>query len=559
MAKLPRLPVSAQGGEKALLAVFPGARAGLTSSGKVGLRTYDNKRVVPVDQLLKDLKVKRLATSPGPDLENIKGAILELQQLKKMEASLRKLPPREGQRLATSTEAAKLQAAKSFVDTGSKHFTKLGMEDLTPADRRSITAALDMMTRQREAQRGKGVMPGEIPEGTRRRTLSKFESQALAKGAGEKKDKKRRLIKGTQKVQATIRKGLSEEDKAAIKKGASQARLSAVFPVEAKDVVSKEAREVTRLRESVGGSGAPKSKQFGESAIAGARDPKMADFSSMREDIISNINDVPTAKVAKSVRDYYAKVDKALEAKKITREVATSLKNRMVEDLMRSGVMDKVGAADAILGRLAGGGTLAQDVEGKIIRRMDLPGPYPEEVQGRTPRLPVEGPAPRRPSGRSMVAEGERKFVGPRQVKKPVRQVDLNIDELIDRLREGSAKGFEFDLESGSRPALFAFSGGAKPKKSVGRYERNRLTVPANKPLEDDDVIRLLRILLQKPVAKSAPAAVASTGSRTKLRQVANPVELVASLSRPNALNRPSDPETLRRFFALREKALLGR
>lgn len=536
MAKLPRLPVSAQGGEKALLAVFPGARAGLTSSGKVGLRTYDTKRVVPVDQLLKDLKIKRLATSPGPDLENIKGAILELQQLKKMEATLRKLPPREGQRLATSTEAAKLQAAKSFVDTGSKHFAKLGMEDLTPADRRSITAALDMMTRQREAQRGKGVMPGEIPEGTRRRNLPKFESQALAKGAGEKKDKKRRLIKGTENVQAAIRKGLNEEDKAAIKKGASQARLSAVFPVEAKDVVSKEAREVTRLRESVGGSGAPKSKQFGESAIAGARDPKIADFSSMREDIIRNINDVPTAKAAKSVRDYYAKVDKALESKKISREVATSLKNRMVEDLMRSGVMDKVGAADAILGRLAGGGTLAQDVEGKIIRRMDLPGPYPEEVQGRTPRLPVEGPAPRRPSGRSMVAEGERKFVGPRQVKKPVRQVDLNIDELIDQLRVGSPEGFKFDLESGSRPALFRFKGGAQPRKLVGRYERNKLTVPSDKPLRDRDVVRVLKTLLGRPVPPKTPPFVKSRARRKTLPQTVNPVELIAMLGeRPNA------------------------
>lgn len=507
----PKAPPTATPHEKAVLALMPRARLSKTPAGDIGIMFEGSKRPIPLDEQIATLKARAKGANPE-EAANIKLAVEYLNKLSTdIEPPLMLLPPREGRRVASSTQAAKLKAAQRFVDTGSGHFAKESPEEyLSPADRRAMEARKDMVERERAQARGKGQEPGEIPEGTRPSRLPGFEAETLKKAVAQGglkkimgrrgfKEKGRTLVPGSERIRKAIIGAATPEQKQKIASGSpNPARIEAVVPTPEEAIAKRAADDVTRLRSGTRGN------MRGDSPIATIVAPGVKHFDGIRRKIINMVGTASVPKLTKLVKAYMRDVGKAVRTKDnpggISREVANSLRNRMVENLMQTG------QADAIFGRIKGRTPYGQPEVGKyqtpsgaVRAREERSTEDPRLIKRRRERRP---PADirRAPDGRPT------KPVGPL----------AQLRELVSVLQDPRKKELRVPI--------------ADVPETKGQ-----MVVGPGGELDDATLVRVLRKVLGSPPTRTSPSA--TKGTRRQ----------------------PLSPEQLRQFFAGREKYLLNR
>ena len=486
--------------EKAVLALMPRARLSKTPAGDIGIMFEGSKRPIPLDEQIATLKAQAKGANPE-EAANIKLAVEYLNKLSTdIEPPLMLLPPREGRRVASSTQAAKLKAAKRFVDTGSGHFAKENPEEyLSPADRRAMSARMDMAKRERDQARGKGKEPGEIPEGTRLSRLPGFEAETLKKAFKGKLPKStgrgslglgRRLVAGSENIRKAIIGAATPEQKQKIASGSpNPARIEAVVPTPEADIAKRAADDVTRLRSGTRGN------MRGDSPIATIVAPGVKHFDGIRRKIINMVGTASVPKLTNLVKAYMRDVGKAVRTKDnpggISREVANSLRNRMVENLMQTG------RADAVLGRIQGTGKY-QTTRGAV-RSLEKPSTEdPRLIKRRRERRPPAD-VRRAPDGRPT------KPVGP----------PAQLRELVSLLQDPRKKELRVPIAD-------------VPETKGG------MVVGPGGELDDATLVRVLRKVLGSPPTTTSPPFIKGTGKRRTSAVVPDPAERLAQLERLN-------------------------
>ena len=418
-----------------------------------------------VDQVI----AKAQASGKSADVTRLQQAKQKLEGLTKVQAMLKQLPPTEGV-MASPAQAAALQREKKVYEVNpnapSGHFVKRSSADYqaeaTPADARAARMAAYMAAKEAPAAR----VPAEI------RTL-------IREKLGEA---------GPVLAEDFIKRGLPVPKKLANIATGSQIRASgAVTTQGTKPPSEKERIALNRAQdlEDVGGSG------YGggvPSRIENIGSPTVSDILRRGRRLIDTLGKMPTKKAASTFKALKVEMDQAVKDEAVSREVADSALNRIVEGIMTSGY------GDALLSRISGGKSIRP--EGIKTKR----GMSPEAMAIEAKRRKAELESPSSRGGSSVRLEGRQDY--------DKRAVGLQVlSELVGNLEKSATRKLDFAPKrytpSGtSRPNDFARFGEAQSPIGTGitqeeldRMKQIRAGEPdtANRKIMSDFVQKLQR------------------------------------------------------------------
>jgi len=418
-----------------------------------------------VDQVI----AKAQASGNSAAVARLQQAKQKLEGLTKVQAMLKQLPPTEGV-MASPAQAAALQRDKQVYEVNpnapSGHFVKRSSADYqaeaTPADARAARMAAYMATKEAPAAR----VPAEI------RTL-------IREKLGEA---------GPVKAEDFIKRGLKVPKKLANLATGSQIRASgAVTTQGTKPPSEKERIALNRAQylEDVGGSGYSGGVP---SRIENIGSPTVSDILRRGRRLIDTLGKMPTKKAASTFKALKVEMDQAVKDGAVSREVADSALNRIVEGIMTSGY------GDALLSRISGGKSIRP--EGIKTKR----GMSPEAMAIEAARRKAELESPSSRGGSSVRLEGRQDY--------DKRAVGLQVlSELVGNLEKSATRKLNFAPKrytpSGtSRPNDFARFGEAQPPVGTGitqeeldRIKQIRAGGPdtANRKIMSDFVQKLQR------------------------------------------------------------------
>lgn len=319
--------------------------------GRIGL-SIKGKEPVDLATALKSISTlldKATTADERNRLTSIQKILTALSE--KAEKPLRQVPPTE-KRLATLAQAATLKREKRIVEDAKRpsgHFTKrMSAEDMTPAD---AAAAREQRNMQRAMEEKYGKMRGrtvlDLPT-PGRTVLSEKEVAALREGARRvlgprPRGSRRRLTGGTQVEGGPVitARGLASEGMQA-PEVANQRRTLPERPEETKRRAMTQER---MYRESLGGS------MDRPSAIEDLQPERFTELRKEGTKIVEQAGDKLASATARQIRKYNAKVNKAVKAGEISKDLGNTLRNRVIENIMTSG------SGDAVLGALSGLGS----------------------------------------------------------------------------------------------------------------------------------------------------------------------------------------------------------
>jgi len=418
-----------------------------------------------VDQVI----AKTQASGNSAAVARLQQAKQKLEGLTKVQAMLKQLPPTEGV-MASPAQAAALQREKKVYEVNpnapSGHFVKRSSADYqaeaTPADARAARMAAYMAAKEAPAAR----VPAEI------RTL-------IREKLGEA---------GPVKAKEFTDRGLPVPKKLANIATGSQIRASgAVTTQGTKPPSEKERIALNRAQylEDVGGSG------YGggvPSRIENIGSPTVSDILRRGRRLIDTLGKMPTKKAASTFKALKVEMDQAVKDEAVSREVADSALNRIVEGIMTSGY------GDALLSRISGGKSIRP--EGIKTKR----GMSPEAMAIEAARRKAELESPSSRGGSSVRLKGRQDY--------DKRAVGLQVlSELVGNLEKSATRKLNFAPKrytpSGtSRPNDFARFGEAQPPVGTGitqeeldRMKQIRAGEPdtANRKIMSDFVQKLQR------------------------------------------------------------------
>jgi hypothetical protein len=295
--------------------------------------SFSGEKSMPLAEaigLVNQVIAKTQASGNSAAVARLQQAKQKLEGLTKVEAMLKQLPPTEGV-MASPAKAAALQRDKKVYEVNpnapSGHFVKRSSADYqaeaTPADARAARMAAYMATKEAPAAR----LPAEI------RTL-------IREKLGEA---------GPVEAEDFIKRGLKVPKKLANLATGSQIRASgAVTTQGTKPPSEKERIALNRAQylEDVGGSGYSGGVP---SRIENIGSPTVSDILRRGRRLIDTLGKMPTKKAASTFKALKVEMDQAVKDEAVSREVADSALNRIVEGIMTSGY------GDALLSRISGG------------------------------------------------------------------------------------------------------------------------------------------------------------------------------------------------------------
>jgi hypothetical protein len=295
---------------------------------------------------------EQLAAASDPKeinrLNSIKKILSSIQS--EGEAKLRQLPPTE-RGLASLAKAAALKREKRIVeDKGrpSGHFTRLDPnrdpDAMSPADEvmvRARRAARAAEAEKYPRQSGRRIQ--ELPPVKPEKKLGLKETQAIRAAA-----KQMGLKKGTPTGGSLTEGGPLISARELLRKGMTNpevAKLPASQKESLEAYVLRRMAEKRAYQESLAGS------MDRPSAIENLQPDAFREFRKKATQIVSKLGDQTTKQSAKDVRTFNKEVAQAAKEKVISKEQANTLRNRLTEQLMTSGMGDPVlGALSGILG-----------------------------------------------------------------------------------------------------------------------------------------------------------------------------------------------------------------
>lgn len=258
-----------------------------------------------VDQVI----ARAQAAGKQSEVARLQQAKQKLEGLTKVQDMLKQLPPTEGV-MASPAQAAALQREKKVYEVNpnapSGHFVKRSSADYqaeaTPADARAARMAAYLASQE--------AAPTRIPAEIRTALREKFG---------------KRLVTGSQ-----IRES------------------GAVTSAGVKPPSEKERIALNRAQylEDVGGSGYSGGVP---SRIENIGSPTVSDILRRGRRLIDTLGKMPTKKAASTFKALKVEMDQAVKDEAVSREVADSALNRIVEGIMTSGY------GDALLSRISGG------------------------------------------------------------------------------------------------------------------------------------------------------------------------------------------------------------
>jgi len=399
--------------------------------------------------LVNQVIAKTQASGNSAAVARLQQAKQKLEGLTKVEAMLKQLPPTEGV-MASPAQAAALQRDKMVYEVNpnapSGHFVKRSSADYqaeaTPADARAARMAAYMATKEAPAAR----VPAEILTAIR----EKLGGSKLVTGS---------QIRASGAVTTRGAKPPSEKERIALNRA--------------------------QYLEDVGGSGYSGGVP---SRIENIGSPTVSDILRRGRRLIDTLGKMPTKKAASTFKALKVEMDQAVKDGAVSREVADSALNRIVEGIMTSGY------GDALLSRISGGKSIRP--EGiKTKRGMS---PEAKAIEDKRRKAELESPSSR--GGSSVRLEGRQDY--------DKRAVGLQVlSELVGNLEKSATRKLNFAPKrytpSGtSRPNDFARFGEAQPPVGTGitqeeldRIKQIRAGGPdtANRKIMSDFVQKLQR------------------------------------------------------------------
>lgn len=328
--------------EAPILKALKGGRIGLSTKGKepVDLATALKSISTLLDKATTAEERNRLTS-----IQKILTALSE-----KAEKPLRQVPPTE-KRLATLAQAATLKREKRIVEDAKRpsgHFKRMGAEDMTPAD---AAAAREQRNMQRAMEEKYGKVRGrtviDLPT-PGRTVLSEKEVAALREGArrvlGPRPRGSRRRLTGGAQVEGgpvITARGLAAEGM----QSPEVANQKRTLPERPEETKRRSMTQERMYRESLGGS------MDRPSAIEDLQPERFTELRKEGTKIVEQAGDKLASATARQIRKYNAKVNKAVKAGEISKDLGNTLRNRVIENIMTSG------SGDAVLGALSGLGS----------------------------------------------------------------------------------------------------------------------------------------------------------------------------------------------------------
>ena len=279
-----------------------------------------------VDQVI----ARAQAAGKQSEVARLQQAKQKLEGLTKVQDMLKQLPPTEGV-MASPAQAAALQREKKVYEVNpnapSGHFVKRSSADYqaeaTPADARAARMAAYLASQEAAPTR----IPPEILTALREK-LGKA-SPVLAEDFIE------RGLKVPKKL-ANLRTGSEIRESGAV-------TTAGMKPPSEKDRI---ALNRAQYLEDVGGSGYSGGVP---SRIENIGSPTVSDILRRGRRLIDTLGKMPTKKAASTFKALKVEMDQAVKEGAVSREVADSALNRIVEGIMTSGY------GDPLLSRISGG------------------------------------------------------------------------------------------------------------------------------------------------------------------------------------------------------------
>lgn len=386
-----------------------------------------------VDQVI----ARAQAAGKQSDVARLQQAKQKLEGLTKVQAMLKQLPPTEGV-MASPAQAAALQREKKVYEVNpnapSGHFVKRSAADYqaeaTPADARAARMAAYLASKE--------AAPARIPPEIR---------TAIREKLGEA---------GPVRAKEFLERGLKVPAKLANLRTGSEIRASgAVTTAGMKPPSEQERIALNRAQylEDVGGSGYSGGVP---SRIENIGSPTVSDILRRGRRLIDTLGKMPTKKAASTFKALKVEMDQAVKGGAVSREVADSALNRIVEGIMTSGY------GDALLSRISGGKSIRP--EGiKTKRPMS-----PEAIAIEAARSKAELESPSSRGGSSVRLKGRQAY--------DKRAVALQVlAELVGNLEKSATRKLNFAPRSyeptgTNQPNAFARPGEAQTPMSPADF-----------------------------------------------------------------------------------------